>query len=244
MPLIHTLSLGGSPIPTDEEEQNQAPGPFSISFSLILVMVMVMVVMKMKMVMVVVVMLLSLFRYVFNPSVSLQALQLALHATWIAGLLCIFVSLYATQLLTVEQRWKKTGGNPLSSSLKLEMRVSLFSVPAPFHGMVGAAQERAISSWLRLSPHIRVILIGKHPSLMSIAQKMMASSGDSRIFVESDIDFTYRKLYLLIPGGTFVQFCFLSVLAPSSFVSFVGACTECFLGCLAFSRIWIQIRPA
>ena len=114
-----------------------------------------------------------------------------------------------------EEDWKKNGVEKKNVSPS----VSVFSVPAPFQGMVGAAQERAIGSWLRLSPHIRVVLIGKHPSLMSFALRM-ASSSDRRVFVESDVDFTYRSFtfsylgvhFCLILLTYYIFFCFIALL--------------------------------
>ncbi|MCO5591379.1 hypothetical protein L7F22_045362 [Adiantum nelumboides] len=107
-----------------------------------------------------------------------QTLQVALHATWIAGLLCIVVSLYATQLLV-----GKTVGVQKAA---LRLTLTIFTVPFPFEGKVAEFQAQAIYSWLRLSSHFQVVLLGEHPSLMTFAEKM-----GGRVTVDSDIDFTF-----------------------------------------------------
>ncbi|KAI5077958.1 hypothetical protein GOP47_0007782 [Adiantum capillus-veneris] len=107
-----------------------------------------------------------------------QTLQVALHAIWIAGLLCIVVSLYATQLLLEQKVGVQNGA--------LRMTQTYFTVPAPFEGNVGAYQAQAIHSWLRLSSHLQVVLLGRHPSLTTFAEKM-----GGRVMVDSDIDFTF-----------------------------------------------------
>ena len=110
-------------------------------------------------------------------------------------------------MTTDEGEWMKKngggGGEKKNGVMSISPSLTLFSIPAPFQGMVGAAQERAVRSWLRLSPHIRVVLIGKHPSLMSFALNM-APSSDRRVFVESDIDFTYRSFTFSYLGVHFV----------------------------------------
>lgn len=136
-----------------------------------------------------------------------QALEVALHATWIAGLLCILVSLYATQLL-VEQ---KVDARNVASPLTL----MLFTVPAPFEGKVGASQARAINSWLRLSSHLQVVLLGKHSSLMTFAERM-----GGRVMVESDVDFTFSgaPLFNSIMARAFSSISDISVVVDPQFV--------------------------
>ncbi|MCO5566619.1 hypothetical protein L7F22_020296 [Adiantum nelumboides] len=107
-----------------------------------------------------------------------QTLQVALHATWIAGLLCFVVSLYATQLLV--------GKTVHVQKAALRLTLTIFTVPFPFEGKVGEFQAQAIYSWLRLSSHFQVVLLGEHPSLITFADKM-----GGRVTVDSDIDFTF-----------------------------------------------------
>lgn len=109
-----------------------------------------------------------------------QALQVALYATWLAGLLFIVVSLYATQLLPgmIER------DNLDEHSIGLT--VTIYTVPEPFEGIVAEIQSQAVYSWLLLSPDLRVVLLGNHLSLKSFADKLRP-----RVVVESDIDFTF-----------------------------------------------------
>lgn len=142
-----------------------------------------------------------------------QALQVALYATWLAGLLCILVSLYATQLLPglVEQR--DVAKNAMA------LKVTLFTVPEPFQGIVGAAQARAIHSWLRLSPDLRVVLLGKHESLTYFAERL-----HRRVVVDSDIDFTFSgaPLFNSIMASARSSSSDISVLIDPQFVLLQG----------------------
>ncbi|KAJ7943699.1 Nucleotide-diphospho-sugar transferase [Quillaja saponaria] len=58
--------------------------------------------------------------------------------------------------------------------------------PTAFTGSIGARQILAVRSWLALSPHITVVLFSQDPSVFSFA-----GSFDSRVLVDTDIDFTF-----------------------------------------------------
>ncbi|ONK72506.1 uncharacterized protein A4U43_C04F20130 [Asparagus officinalis] len=68
--------------------------------------------------------------------------------------------------------------------------ITIFSATRPFYDdgldSVGARQEIAIRSWLRLSPNVNVVLFGQHPSVLTFA-----SNFGNRVVVESGIDFTF-----------------------------------------------------
>ena len=109
---------------------------------------------------------------------------MALWSVWLYGILFIAFSMYATQRLPFFLNESQTPsfitlsdtGNP---------RIIIFSAPVPFAGSVGARQALAIRSWLALSPQVAVLLFTQDPSAVSFA-----SAFDSRVLVDSSIDFT------------------------------------------------------
>ncbi|VFQ87692.1 unnamed protein product [Cuscuta campestris] len=73
-----------------------------------------------------------------------------------------------------------------SSLDKGNPKVTIFTAPRPFHGVVGERQELAVRSWLGLSPDIAVVLFTQHPSASSFAM-----SFGSKVAVQPDIDFSF-----------------------------------------------------
>lgn len=119
-------------------------------------------------------------------SISQQAIEAGLCSIWLSGLLLIALSLYATQCLpSFKDHFVKPelGSKTLGDSLNPS--ISIFSAPRPFVGNIGVRQSLAIRSWLALSPQITVILFSQDPSIVS-----SASSFSSRVYIDSDIDFT------------------------------------------------------
>lgn len=102
---------------------------------------------------------------------------------WISGFLWIGVSLYATQRLSQTLKLNLNGG---SYGDLVNPRITIFTAPSPFTGSDGDKQSLALRSWLALSPQITVVLFSKDPSVSSFA-----SSFGSRVFVDSNIDFTF-----------------------------------------------------
>lgn len=49
-------------------------------------------------------------------------------------------------------------------------RIAIFSAPLPFHGAAEQRQRVALASWLRLHPAPRIVLLGRHPSLKTVAR--------------------------------------------------------------------------
>lgn len=72
--------------------------------------------------------------------------------------------------------------------VRLNPTISIFSAPRPFAGSIGVRQSLAIRSWLALSPQITVILFSQDSSVVSSARSL-----SSRVYVDSNIDFTYVK---------------------------------------------------
>jgi hypothetical protein len=71
---------------------------------------------------------------------------------------------------------------------KTEIRksgITFYTAPVPFEGTESVRQKLAIHSWLRLKPCPNVVLMGRHPSIISFA-----SSLQPRVSVDSDIEFT------------------------------------------------------
>lgn len=87
----------------------------------------------------------------------------------------ICVSFYATLLLPKEQ--KITNDDP---------KITLFTAPRPFTGLIGERQALAVRSWLGLSENINVVLFSQDPSVFSLAESL-----GSRVLVEPNIDFTF-----------------------------------------------------
>jgi hypothetical protein len=71
---------------------------------------------------------------------------------------------------------------------KTEIRksgITFYTAPVPFEGTESVRQKLAIHSWLRLKPRPNVVLMGRHPSIISFA-----SSLQPHVSVDSDIEFT------------------------------------------------------
>ncbi|KNA12497.1 hypothetical protein SOVF_125280 [Spinacia oleracea] len=120
-----------------------------------------------------------------------KALKLGLWSIWLTGFLLICFSFYATLLLPsvrIEIR-KPSFLYPRNSADKSNPSITLFSAPSPFNSSAGKRQALAVRSWLGLSPNINVVLFGNDTSLQSFA-----SSFGSRVFVESDIDFSFLNV--------------------------------------------------
>ncbi|OWM89676.1 hypothetical protein CDL15_Pgr024424 [Punica granatum] len=96
----------------------------------------------------------------------------------------IALSLYATQKLpSIKQPLLSRRGHlrhPVGP------RITIFTAPGPFSGSAGDRQRVAIRSWLGLSPRITVVMFSQDASAVSFA-----SSFDSRLIVDADVDFTF-----------------------------------------------------
>ncbi|XP_021746739.1 beta-arabinofuranosyltransferase RAY1-like [Chenopodium quinoa] len=128
----------------------------------------------------------------FFPSLSFnKALKLGVWSIWLSGFTLICCSFYATQFLpTVKVEFRKSSFlYPRNSADKNDPSITLFSAPSPFNGSVGKRQGLAVRSWLGLSPNINVVLFGNDPSIQSFA-----SAFGSRVYVESDIDFSFLNV--------------------------------------------------
>lgn len=117
----------------------------------------------------------------------MKAFEAGLCSIWLSGLLLIALSLYATQCLpSFKDHFVKPELGSRAFGDSLNPSVSIFSAPRPFTGNIGVRQSLAIRSWLALSPQITVILFSQDPSIVS-----SASSFSSRVYIDSDIDFTF-----------------------------------------------------
>ncbi|KAF5207315.1 Nucleotide-diphospho-sugar transferase [Thalictrum thalictroides] len=116
-----------------------------------------------------------------------KGFQVSLWSIWLSGLLLIILSLYATQRLPLfNDQIKYPKLSPKRFRDLNKPNVTIFSAPTSFSGSVGARQFLAIQSWLALSPDVTVVLFGKDPFLVSLADGL-----GSRVSVESEIDFTF-----------------------------------------------------
>ncbi|RAL53309.1 hypothetical protein DM860_006981 [Cuscuta australis] len=118
-----------------------------------------------------------------------RALQKGVWLIWVFGFLLMAVSLYSTSLLSspLKDQTKMQANALGTSSLdKGNPKVTIFTAPRPFHGVVGERQELAVRSWLGLSPDIAVVLFSQHPSASSFAL-----SFGSKVAVQPDIDFSF-----------------------------------------------------
>lgn len=110
-----------------------------------------------------------------------------LWSIWLSGFFLIILSLYATQKLLPplkdHNRISNFNKNAILDSKSLS--ITIFTAPKPFIGSTGIRQKFAVQSWLALSPYVSVVLFSQHPSVPSFA-----SAFDSRVFVDTDIDFT------------------------------------------------------
>uniref|UniRef100_A0A803L0S4 Nucleotide-diphospho-sugar transferase domain-containing protein n=1 Tax=Chenopodium quinoa TaxID=63459 RepID=A0A803L0S4_CHEQI len=120
-----------------------------------------------------------------------KALKLGVWSIWLSGFTLICFSFYATQFLpTVKVEFRKSSFlYPRNSADMSDPTITLFSAPSPFNGSVGKRQGLAVRSWLGLSPNINVVLFGNDPSVQSFA-----SAFGSRVYVESDIDFSFLNV--------------------------------------------------
>jgi hypothetical protein len=102
-------------------------------------------------------------------------------------------------------------GDPMADH-QMQFKVTIFSAPAPFEGIVGNQQAVAIDSWLRLSPCLKVVLLGKHLSLQNFASRRTPNvtvDTDIDVAYVSPLDFVYqvsRQTHLLL--RTAEQLCF------------------------------------
>ncbi|GMH01565.1 hypothetical protein Nepgr_003404 [Nepenthes gracilis] len=116
-----------------------------------------------------------------------KVLQGGLWSVWFSGLLLIGLSVYFTQLLpSIDYEIRRSSFYDEGFGKIGKPNITIFTASNAFAGSVGAKQSLAVRSWLGLSPHINIVLFGNHPSLQSFA----AAFG-SRVFVESDIDYTF-----------------------------------------------------
>lgn len=106
-----------------------------------------------------------------------------LWSVWLSGFAFIALSLYATQRLPSLKDHTRTSKDVILDSASLS--ITIFTAPKPFKGSTGAKQTLAVRSWLALSPHVTVVLYSQHPSVASFAD-----SFDSRVLVDTNIDFT------------------------------------------------------
>ncbi|XP_019166599.1 PREDICTED: uncharacterized protein LOC109162332 [Ipomoea nil] len=117
---------------------------------------------------------------------DLQALVQGLWLIWAFGFLLIGVSLYATQLLPSSSLKYHHTKNLLGDLGEIGPKITIFTAPRPFDGVVGETQNLAVRSWLGLSPHINVVLFTQHPSAFSFAKPF-----GSRVTVQPNIDFSF-----------------------------------------------------
>ncbi|KAL8037775.1 hypothetical protein ABFX02_11G059900 [Erythranthe guttata] len=112
-----------------------------------------------------------------------KILRSGLWVVWICGFFLIGFSFYGTQMLPtfLKERNKVEKFDDFSSP-----KITIFAAPMPFVGSIGERQSLAVRSWLGLSENINVVLFGQDPSVFSFAD-----SYDSRVSVESGIDFTF-----------------------------------------------------
>ncbi|CAM6007217.1 unnamed protein product [Sphagnum balticum] len=106
-----------------------------------------------------------------------------------AGLMMLFLSHKATQLLPAVQKEERRNSELQHPGGKTEIRksgITFYTAPVPFEGTESVRQKLAIHSWLRLKPCPNVVLMGRHPSIISFA-----SSLQPRVSVDSDIEFTF-----------------------------------------------------
>lgn len=119
-------------------------------------------------------------------SVFRQAIEAGLWSIWLSGLVLIALSLYATQSLpSFKDRFVKPKLRYRAFGDRRNPSVSIFSAPRSFTGNIGVRQSLAIRSWLALSPQITVVLFSQDLSVAAYARSL-----SSRVYVDSDIDFT------------------------------------------------------
>ncbi|XP_068654949.1 beta-arabinofuranosyltransferase RAY1 [Aristolochia californica] len=120
-----------------------------------------------------------------SPFAFRKASQVGLWSVWLSGLLLILLSLYSTRQLP---SLKGNIERPvfMNRTVSAGPSVTIFSAPRAFQGETGSRQFLAIKSWLALSPDIDVVLFARDPSIVSFAGRF-----GKRVFVESDIDFTF-----------------------------------------------------
>ncbi|CAK9268098.1 unnamed protein product [Sphagnum jensenii] len=106
-----------------------------------------------------------------------------------AGLMMLLLSHKATQLLPAVQKEERRNSELQHPGGNTEIRksgITFYTAPVPFEGTESVRQKLAIHSWLRLKPCPNVVLMGRHPSIISFA-----SSLQPHVSVDSDIEFTF-----------------------------------------------------
>ncbi|XP_075485118.1 beta-arabinofuranosyltransferase RAY1 isoform X1 [Primulina tabacum] len=115
------------------------------------------------------------FSILFSSFYYKKALKSGLWLVWLCGIFLICVSFYATLLLPKKQKVFYDGP-----------KITLFTAPRPFTGLIGERQALAVRSWLGLSENIDVVLFSQDPSVFALAESL-----GSRVLVEPNIDFTF-----------------------------------------------------
>ncbi|KAG7012788.1 Beta-arabinofuranosyltransferase RAY1, partial [Cucurbita argyrosperma subsp. argyrosperma] len=116
-----------------------------------------------------------------------MAIEAGLWSIWLSGLVLIALSLYATQSLpSLKDRFVKPKLRYRAFGDRRNPSVSIFSAPRSFTGNIGVRQSLAIRSWLALSPQITVVLFSQDLSVAAYARSI-----SSRVYIDSDIDFTF-----------------------------------------------------
>lgn len=110
---------------------------------------------------------------------------MGLWSIWLSGFVLICLSLYATHKLPSLEHKKTSFTHKNFENFPGNPTITILTAPEPFIGSVGDKQSLAIRSWLALSPWIKVVLFSQHSSVVSFADAF-----GSRIFVDSNIDFT------------------------------------------------------
>ncbi|KAG8366044.1 hypothetical protein BUALT_Bualt17G0035100 [Buddleja alternifolia] len=125
----------------------------------------------------------------FSNLYNNKVLQSGLWLVWICGFFLIGISFYSTQMLpnfVKEQIKIKKSDSSVSFDDVSYPKITIFTAPRPFAGLIGERQALAVRSWLGLSKNINVVLFSQHPTVFSFADTF-----GSRVSIEPNIDFTF-----------------------------------------------------